>query len=186
MIRNLILSLVIILFLFGLHAEHHWISLDESNTIAMFDVYPVKNQKIIEIEEVQDTARNKLVFTEMIADNNEGIVNALRKNTKRFRNDKEGLNSKFNKFIKNILLELNLNIEYDASKFIKSLSKAGFEERHYTVNIKCEYEDLIAFIDAIERNERIYNVEKLKIINSPQKNISGIKASITLSEININ
>ena len=187
MIRNIILLFLLILFWIALHAQFHWITVYEnkSDKIYMADLFPKNKAKIKKMEKKYTEARNDFVFTEMIANNNEGIVNSLRKNTKRFWSDKEGLNSKFNKFIKNTLLELDLNIEYRGSKTMKVLAKAGFEERHYRVELECEYEDLIAFIAEIEKNDRIYNVEKLEVINSPQKNIAGIKVELTLSEINI-
>ena len=186
MFRNLILLSLLILFWIGLHAQYHWIPIykNKSQEIYMIDVSS-ENTKIETMKSNHKKARDQFIFTEMIANNNETIVNSLRENTKRFWNDKEGLNSKFNKFIKNTLLELDLKIDYRGSKTVKVLAKAGFEERHYKVDLECEYEDLIVFIAEIEKNNRIYNVEKLEIINSPQKNISGIKVELTLSEINI-
>jgi len=44
---------------------------------------------------------------------------------------------------------------------------------------------LIAFVSTLEKNDRIYNIEELKIKNPIQKNTPGVYVHMKVNEINI-
>ena len=51
--------------------------------------------------------------------------------------------------------------------------------------LRCEYDNLVKFISTLEKDNRIYNIEELKIKNPIQKNSPGVEVSMKVFEINI-
>ena len=86
MIRNLILLCVLILFWFGLHAQYHWVPVFKEKNVYMSDIHPEKNKKITDMETYHETVSSEKIFTEMIANNKQGIILALKDNNKKFWN----------------------------------------------------------------------------------------------------
>ena len=191
MIRNLILVVLILLFWLGQNIIYNSVSIisHEKTDIDGVSVYMYnKDYKIQQVEKRHTLAKSNYIFTKMIANNNEGIVNSLVKNSPRFLIGNEvGPNVKFNKFIEEIKRDLNLNIDFKSSIAVpgKPKTKAGFNERYYELDLYCEYEDLVAFVSEIEKSDRIYNIIELVIKNSPEQNFTGIIVEMKLAEINI-
>ena len=48
-----------------------------------------------------------------------------------------------------------------------------------------KYEDLVSFVAAIEKNDRLYNIEELKLKNPLQKNFSGVDVQMKIREISL-
>ena len=85
MIRNLILLCVLILFWFGLHAQYHWVPVFKEKNVYMSDIHPEKNKKITDMETYHETVSSEKIFTEMIANNKQGIILALKDNNKKLK-----------------------------------------------------------------------------------------------------
>ena len=86
----------------------------------------------------------------------------------------------------NIIKDGDLQIDYKRSiKLGNARYTDNIQEQLYQLDFNCGYKDLVAFIAALEKNDRIYNIEELKIKNSLQKNISGIHVHMKVNEINI-
>ena len=189
MIRNLILLCVLILFWFGLHAQYHWIPVFKEKNVYMSDIHPEKNKKITDMETYHETVSSEKIFTEMIANNKQGIILALKDNNKKFWVDQEGYLSKFQRFIIQKILDVNRNnrnIDYKGSKTPDEAAyEVDSEVRYYEVSLRCEYEELIVLINEIEKSNRIYKVDKLVIKNSPDKQKAGLDVTLKLKEITI-
>ena len=186
--RNLILLASIILFLFGLRIIH--------NSVLIIDhpkarkVYMKnKDDKISSVKTIHNFAKEGYIFAKMMANNNESLINAVIKNNPNFwinEEIREGSDSKFDKLIQSIIRVGKLDIDYKGSvKLAESNYASTIQKQLYQLNFNCEYEDLISFISKLEKNDRIYNIEELKIKNSLQKNISGIHVHMKVNEINI-
>tara|TARA_Y100000746_G_C15305349_1_gene367410 strand:+ start:96 stop:680 length:585 start_codon:yes stop_codon:yes gene_type:complete len=189
--RNLFLLAGVILFWFSLHAIYNWIPI--INQPQAQDIYMNnKNQKIRKVEIFHKAAKDNYIFAKMMANNKGTLINAVIKNHPKFweidnnGSVKEGFDSKFDKLVQNIIVESNLDIDYQRSiKLGNSRFADDIQKQLYQLDFNCEYKDLVAFIAALEKNDRIYNIKELRIKNQLQKNNAGITVHMKLNEINI-
>ena len=189
--RNIFLLASIILFWFVLHATYNWIPIMNKNQAK--DIYMSnKKQKIKRVEVFHKAAKDNYIFAKMMANNKGTLINAVIKNHPKFweagnnGSIQEGLNSKFDKLFNNIIKESDLKIDVKQNqKLGKSKYAGNTEKQEYFIELNCEYHDLVALIAALEKNDRIYNIDKLSIKNPLQKNNPGIAVYMNLHEINI-
>ena len=186
--RNLILLISIILFWFGLRMIYHSILIIDHPKVS--EVYMNnKDEKIDRVEMIHNIAKEGYIFAKMMANNNESLINAVISNNPKFwinEEIREGSDSKFDKLIQSIIRTNKLDIDYKGSIKLDNYELAdNIEKKLYQLNFNCEYEDLISFVSAIEKNDRIYNISELKVGNPLQKNISGVHVHMKVNEINI-
>ena len=189
--RNIFLLASIILFWFVLHATYNWIPI--MNKSQAKDIYMSnKKQKIRRVEVFHKAAKDNYIFAKMMANNKGSLINAVIKNHPKFwaLDSKEGIyegfDSKFDKLIQNIIKQEELQIDYKRSiKLGNSKYANNVNKQLYQLDFSCEYDNLVSFITALEKNDRIYNIEELKIKNPLQKNTSGVHIHMKVNEINI-
>ena len=188
--RNLILFSTLIIFLIGLYAIENWISI--INISKAKNVYMMnKEDKIKKVKIYHKAAKEKYIFSKMMENNKGGLINAVIKNHSKFweATNKNGIStgfdSKFDQLIQRIIKDNKLKIDYRGSTKLGKGKYADKKTQLYQLSFRCEYEDLLVFISEMERNDRIYNIEELKIKNPLQKNNTGIIVNMKINEINL-
>jgi len=188
--RNLILFSIVLFFLIGLYAINNWIPI--INVSKAEDVYMSnKENKIKRVKIYHKAAKENYIFSKMMENNKGGLINAVIKNHSKFWqiNNKsgifEGFDSKFDQLIQSIIKDNKLKIDYRGSTKLGKGKYADKKTQLYQLSFRCEYEDLLVFISEMEKNDRIYNIEELKIKNPLQKNNSGIIINMKINEINL-
>ena len=189
--RNLFLLLGIFIFWIGLHAIHNWVLVidqPQAKNVYMFN----KKDKLNKVKIFHKAAKDNYIFAKMMANNKESLINAVITNHPKFWNANnqngiyEGFDSKFDKLIQNIIKQEDLQIDYKRSIKLGNARYAdNIQEQLYQLDFNCDYKDLVAFIAALEKNDRIYNIKDLKLKNPLQKNIAGINVHMKVNEINI-
>ena len=188
--RNLILFSVLIVFLIGLYAINNWVSI--INVPKAKNVYMNNKEKKIKMVKIfHKAAKESYIFSKMMENNKDGLINAVIKNHAKFwevDNNSgifEGFDSKFDNLVQSIIKDNKLNIDYKGSDKLGKGKYAEKKTQLYQLSFRCEYEDLLVFISEMEKNDRIYNIENLKIKNPLQKNKAGIKVEMKINEINL-
>ena len=188
--RNLILFSTLLFFLIALYAANNWIPIIDVSKAE--DVYMSnKDKKIKRVKIYHKAAKENYIFSKMMENNKGGLINAVITNHSKFWqiNNKsgifEGFDSKFDQLIQSIIKDNKLKIDYRGSTKLGKGKYADKKTQLYQLSFRCEYEDLLVFISEMEKNDRIYNIEELKIKNSLQKNNSGIVINMKINEINL-
>jgi len=188
--RNLILFSTLLFFLIALYATNNWIPI--INVSKAEDVYMSnKDKKIKRVKIYHKAAKENYIFSKMMENNKGGLINAVITNHSKFWqiNNKsgifEGFDSKFDQLIQSIIKDNKLKIDYRGSTKLGKGKYADKKTQLYQLSFRCEYEDLLVFISEMEKNDRIYNIEELKIKNPLQKNNSGIVINMKINEINL-
>ena len=188
--RNLILFSVLIVFLIGLYAINNWVSI--INVPKAKNVYMNNKEKKIKMVKIfHKAAKESYIFSKMMENNKDGLINAVIKNHAKFwevDNNSgifEGFDSKFDNLVQSIIKDNKLNIDYKGSDKLGKGKYAEKKTQLYQLSFRCEYEDLLVFISEMEKNDRIYNIEHLKIKNPIQKDYPGIKVFMKINEINL-
>jgi len=188
--RNLILFSTLLFFLIALYATNNWIPIIDVSKAE--DVYMSnKDKKIKRVKIYHKAAKENYIFSKMMENNKGGLINAVITNHSKFWqiNNKsgifEGFDSKFDQLIQSIIKDNKLKIDYRGSTKLGKGKYADKKTQLYQLSFRCEYEDLLVFISEMEKNDRIYNIEELKIKNSLQKNNSGIVINMKINEINL-
>ena len=188
--RNLILFSTLVFFLIGLYAIDNWISIidvPKAKGVYMNN----KEKKIKKVKIYHKAAKENYIFSKMMENNKGGLINAVIKNHSKFWqiNNKsgifEGFDSKFDQLIQSVIQNNKLKIDYRGSTKLGKGRYADKKTQLYQLSFRCEYEDLLVFISEMEKNDRIYNIEELKIKNPLQKNNSGIIVNMKINEINL-
>ena len=175
------------MFLIGLYAVNNWISIIDvplASNVYMNN----KTQKIKKVKVYHKAAKENYIFSKMMENNKGGLINAVITNHPKFWEKSgisAGFDSKFDDLVQNVIKENKLNIDYKGSTKLGKGRYADKKTQLYQLSFRCEYEDLIVFISELEKNDRIYNVEELKIKNSLQKNNAGIMVNMKINEINL-
>ena len=150
-----------------------------------------KDKKIKRVKIYHKAAKENYIFSKMMENNKGGLINAVITNHSKFWqiNNKsgifEGFDSKFDQLIQSIIKDNKLKIDYRGSTKLGKGKYADKKTQLYQLSFRCEYEDLLVFISEMEKNDRIYNIEELKIKNPLQKNNSGIVITMKINEINL-
>ena len=188
--RNLILFSTLLFFLIGLYGINNWIPIIDISKAE--DVYMSnKEKKIKRVKIYHKAAKENYIFSKMMENNKGGLINAVITNHSKFWqiNNKsgifEGFDSKFDQLIQSIIKDNRLKIDYRGSTKLGKGKYADKKTQLYQLSFRCEYEDLLVFISEMEKNDRIYNIEELKIKNPLQKNNSGIVINMKINEINL-
>ena len=188
--RNLILFSTLLFFLIALYATNNWIPIIDVSKAE--DVYMSnKDKKIKRVKIYHKAAKENYIFSKMMENNKDGLINAVITNHSKFWqiNNKsgifEGFDSKFDQLIQSIIKDNKLKIDYRGSTKLGKGKYADKKTQLYQLSFRCEYEDLLVFISEMEKNDRIYNIEELKIKNPLQKNNSGIIINMKINEINL-
>jgi len=188
--RNLILFSTLLFFLIALYATNNWIPI--INVSKAEDVYMSnKDKKIKRVKIYHKAAKENYIFSKMMENNKGGLINAVITNHSKFWqiNNKsgifEGFDSKFDQLIQSIIKDNKLKIDYRGSAKLGKGKYVDKKTQLYQLSFRCEYEDLLVFISEMEKNDRIYNIEELKIKNPLQKNNSGIVINMKINEINL-
>jgi len=188
--RNLILFSTLIFFLIGLYSIDNWISIidvPKARNVYMNN----KEKKIKKVKIYHKAAKENYIFSKMMENNKGSLINAVIKNHSKFWqiNNKsgifEGFDSKFDQLIQSVIQNNKLKIDYRGSTKLGKGRYADKKTQLYQLSFRCEYEDLLVFISEMEKNDRIYNIEELKIKNPLQKNNSGIIVNMKINEINL-
>ena len=191
--RNIFLISAILFFWLGLYLIYNHVSIIDKAPFAKKTYMFNKKKTINRVKQFHEKSKEDYIFAKMMANNKDGLINAVLKNHPKFwvMNNKagvyEGFNTKFDKLIQNIIKDNNIDIIIKISRKVgdKRRMADNIEQSFYELVFDCEYEALIAFITALEKNDRIYNIHELKINNNFQKNIQGINVIMKLFEINI-
>jgi hypothetical protein len=189
--RNLFFISSIILFVITLYALNNWITIidaPQAKSVYMSN----KKSKIRKVKAYHKAAKDNYIFSKMMANNRGSLIDAVIKNHPKFwqTNTKqgiyEGFDSKFDKLIQSIIKQQDLDIDYKRSiKLGNARFANNVNKQLYQLEFICEYDNLISFIATLERNDRIYNIEELKIKNPIQKNNPGVYVHMKVNEINI-
>tara|TARA_B100000900_G_C20419945_1_gene650510 strand:+ start:94 stop:675 length:582 start_codon:yes stop_codon:yes gene_type:complete len=187
--KNLILFISLIIFFVGLYALNNLIRIIDVNQAR--DVYMHnKDNKIKMVKNFHKAAKENYIFSKMMENNKDGLIDAVIKNHPKFWDNNKngisvGLNSKFDLLIQKIISENDLKFDLLSAEKLGKGKYVDKSTQLYQMQFKCEYEDLIVLISELEKNSRIYNIEDLKIKNPIQKNYSGIDVTMRLTEINL-
>jgi len=188
--RNLILFSVLIVLLIGLYAINNWVSIIDVPKAK--NVYMNNKEKKIQMVKIfHKAAKESYIFSKMMENNKDGLIDAVIKNHAKFwevDNNSgifEGFDSKFDDLVQGVIKDNKLNIDYKGSDKLGKGKYADKKTQLYQLSFRCEYEDLLVFISEIEKNDRIYNIEHLKIKNPLQKNNPGITVEMKINEINL-
>ena len=185
--RNLILFSTLLVFLMGIFIIDNWvpiINISQAKDVYMFN----KKSKIKRVKAYHKASKENYIFSKMMENNKGGLINAVITNHPKFWEKSgisAGFDSKFDDLVQNVIKENKLNIDYKGSTKLGKGRYADKKTQLYQLSFRCEYEDLIVFISELEKNDRIYNVEELKIKNSLQKNNAGIMVNMKINEINL-
>ena len=189
--RNLFFISSIILFIITLYALNNWIAIidvPQAKSVYMSN----KKSKIRKVKAYHKAAKDNYIFSKMMANNRGSLIDAVIKNHPKFwQSDTkqgiyEGFDSKFDKLIQNIIKKQDLDIDYKRSiKLGNARFANNVNKQLYQLEFICEYDNLISFIATLEKNDRIYNIEELKIKNPIQKNNPGVYVHMKVNEINI-
>ena len=149
--RNLILFSVLIVFLIGLYAINNWVSI--INVPKAKNVYMNNKEKKIKMVKIfHKAAKESYIFSKMMENNKDGLINAVIKNHAKFwevNNNSgifEGFDSKFDALVQSIIKDNNLNIDYKGSDKLGKGKYAEKKTQLYQLSFRCEYEDLLVFI----------------------------------------
>ncbi len=189
--RNLILFISIILFFLGVYVINNMIQI--INVPIAKNVYMYnKEVKIDNVKNYHDNAKETYLFSKMMENNKDGLIDAVITNHPKFWDNNKngivvGLNSIFDQTVHNIISENDLKFNLQSIEPITGTKRDRDKTYQlYTLNFNCEYEDLVVFISELEKNSRIYNIEDLTIKNPISKgDIPGVKVSMRVSEINL-
>ena len=188
--RNLILFSVLIVLLIGLYAINNWVSIIDVPKAK--NVYMNNKEKKIQMVKIfHKAAKESYIFSKMMENNKDGLIDAVIQNHAKFwevDNNSgifEGFDSKFDDLVQGVIKDNKLNIDYKGSDKLGKGKYADKKTQLYQLSFRCEYEDLLVFISEIEKNDRIYNIEHLKIKNPLQKNNPGITVEMKINEINL-
>ena len=189
--RNLILFLSLVIFLLGIFIIDNWISIinvPQAKDVYMFN----KDSKIKRVKAYHKASKENYIFSKMMENNKDGLINAVIKNHPKFweNNNKSGISagfdSKLDNLIQTIIKNNDLDINFEGSEQIGGKRKyVDKNTQLYLVGFRCEYSDLVVFISELEKNDRIYNIEELTIKNPTQKANSGIEILMKINEINL-
>lgn len=189
--RNLFFISSIILFIIVSYAINNWVAIidkPQAKSVYMKN----KKEKIKKVKIFHKAAKDNYIFAKMMANDKENLINAVIKNHPKFWtfNTKqgiyEGFDSKFDKLIQGIIKDKDLDIDYKRSiKLGNSRFSNKINKQLYQLEFVCEYDNLVSFITSLEQNDRIYNIEELKIKNPIQKNTAGVYVHMKVNEINI-
>jgi len=189
--RNLFFISSIILFVITLYALNNWIAIidvPQAKSVYMSN----KKSKIRKVKAYHKAAKDNYIFSKMMANNRGSLIDAVIKNHPKFwqpdtkQGIYEGFDSKFDKLIQNIIKKQDLDIDYKRSiKLGNARFANNVNKQLYQLEFICEYDNLISFIATLEKNDRIYNIEELKIKNPIQKNNPGVYVHMKVNEINI-
>ncbi len=189
--RNIFFISSIILFLIVMFALNNWITIID-NPQAESVYMSNKKSKIKKVKVYHKAAKDNYIFSKMMANDRQSLIEAVIKNHPKFwgANSKEGIyegfDSKFDKLIQNIIKEQDLDIDYKRSiKLGNARFSNNINKQLYQLEFICEYDNLVNFISTLEKNDRIYNIEELKIKNPIQKNTAGVYVHMKVNEINI-
>ena len=188
--RNLILVSTLVVFLMGIFIIDNWvpiINISKAKNVYMFN----KKSKIKRVKAYHKASKENYIFSKMMENNKDGLINAVIKNHPKFWkvNNKSGISagfdSKFDNLIQTIIKNNDLDINLQSSTKLGKGRYADKKTQLYQLSFYCEYGDLVAFISELEKNDRIYNIEELKIKNPIQKSKAGIEIDMKINEINL-
>ena len=189
--RNIFFISSIILFIIVQYAINNWVLIidqPQASSVYMSN----KKTKIKKVKTFHKAAKDNYIFAKMMANNKESLINAVIKNHPKFwefsttQGIYEGFDSKFDKLIQSIIKDEDLQIDFKRSiKIGNSKYANNITKQLYQLEFSCEYDNLVKFISTFEKNDRIYNIEELKIKNPIQKNTSGVYVHMKVNEINI-
>ena len=166
--RNLILVITTILFIL-------------INSLLYSYLYTNKYDKIINLEEEQKLANEKFIAAQILSEKLNNVYNLFEINLASDKNDPKNkeANMLFLKDLTDILEKLEiklLQIEPGGKK-----RKGLLTYIPYSMEIKCNYEELGKFITELEGNNRLITVDEIIIKNGIEK----IKTNINdINEIN--
>ena len=166
--RNLILVITTVLFIL-------------INSLLYSYIYTDKYDKIIGLEEEQKLANEKFITAQILSEKLNNVYNLFEINLASKKNDPKNkeANMLFLKELTDILEKLEiklLQIEPGGKK-----KKGLLTYIPYSMEIKCNYEELGKFITELEGNNRLITVDEIIIKNGIEK----IKTNIRdISEIN--
>ena len=187
--KNLILFSSLLIFFISMYAINNWIKIIDVKQAQ--DVYMNnKDKKIRMVKIFHKSAKENYIFSKMMENNKDGLIEAVIKNHPKFwENNRNGisvgLNSKFDLLVQSIISDNDLKFDLLSAEKLGKGKYADKSTQLYQMQFKCEYEDLVVLVSELEKNSRIYNIEDLKIKNPIQKNYSGIDVTMRLSEINL-
>tara|TARA_Y100001968_G_C18992796_1_gene542218 strand:- start:179 stop:637 length:459 start_codon:yes stop_codon:yes gene_type:complete len=147
-----------------------------------------KEKKIKQVKYYHKSAKESYIFSKMMENDKGGLINAVITNHSKFWKKSgisAGFDSKFDDLVQSIIKDNKLNIDYKGSEKLGKGKYVDKKTQLYQLSFRCEYEDLLVFLSQMEGNDRIYNIEELKINNSLQKNNSGIRVHMKINEINL-
>ena len=174
--RNLFLLCSIILFWIFSYTIHNWI-------LIIDDAYMSKKQdKIDFINQQYIKAKDSNLFSAMIADGKDQIIKIVTNNHSKFLEEASVDESKkVNDKLVNIINNEGLASTMELYDYQPIDDNSFFFICEF--KLTCEYKDLIIFLSALEKHEKIFNVEKLEIRNPVSQD--NMKVVIRLSEFRV-
>ena len=192
--RNIFFISSLLIFLICSYAINNFVKIihiDEPNvgSVYMND----KKEKIRKVKVYHKYAKDKYIFSKMMANDKQSLIDAVITNHPKFWEANtelgiyEGFDSKFDGLVQGIIKNEDLDIDYRGSKKEGNIRKFAnnINKQMYQLFLRCEYDNLVKFISTLEKDNRIYNIEELKIKNPIQKNSPGVEVSMKVYEINI-
>ena len=190
--RNIFFISSLLIFLICSYAINNWIKIiDVPNAQSVY--MSNKKSKIRKVKVHHKKAKDNYIFSKMMANDKQSLIDAVITNHPKFweANSEvgitEGFDSKFDGLVQGIIKNEDLNIDYRGSKKSGNIQRFAnnINKQLYQLWLRCEYDNLVKFISTLEKDNRIYNIEELKIKNPIQKNSPGVEVSMKVFEINI-
>ena len=153
-----------------------------------------KEKKLKLIEKYHKKVKDDYIFSAMMADDKNDLIKAVLINSPKFwyiqdgQNSRaEGADTKFDNMILRIIEDNGIKIEYEGSEQLGSIApdKNNIIQNIYSVEFTGDYEEMVAFITAVENDDRIYYIKSLTIKNPFQKNYIGVHVQMQLYETNL-
>ncbi len=189
--RNIFFISSLLVFLLFTYGINNWVKIiDNPNAKSVY--MNNKKNKIKKVKIYHKKAKDNYIFSKMMANDKQSLIDAVITNHPKFweANSQlgiyEGFDSKFDKLVQSIIKENDLDIDFKRSIKLGNARYANnINKQLYQLEFRCEYNNLVKFISTLEKNNRIYNIEELKIKNPIQKNSSGVYVHMKVNEINI-
>ena len=189
--RNIFFISSLLIFMICLYAINNWVKIiDVPNAESVY--MSNKKSKIRKVKVYHKKAKDNYIFSKMMANDKQSLIDAVITNHPKFweANSEagiyEGFDSKFDKLVQSIIKNEDLDIDFKRSIKLGTARYANnINKQLYQLEFSCEYDNLVKFVSTLEKDNRIYNIEELKIKNPIQKNSPGVYVHMKVNEINI-
>ena len=162
----------------------------------MYSSYNEKYNQIIDLEDEQKIANEKFITAQILSEKLNSVYNLFESNLASGKNDVKNKEANVKFLSKLYTLTDKIGVEISAVEPGGKKNKGYLTYIPYSLQIKCDYEELGKLITALESNDRLITVDDIiikngteKIKTSNQNNIDAINnlnVYLSISTVTIN